>query len=79
MKLEILPPIPAGENPYLHDRFHCGQAINGDVEVMFQSASKPTTYLIIVNKTTGERVRVIIDEEKSEDDIRISNMMSNLL
>lgn len=60
---EQLTDIPPGSNPFHHDLFHMGVDISNDYLVMLNSPS-PNQYLILINKTTGQRFQVDFTPEK---------------
>ena len=57
MKVEAMPSIPAGENPFHYDLFRMGTRINDRFMVMWEYTAK--NELVIVDIATGERHRVI--------------------
>jgi hypothetical protein len=49
-------------NPFLHDGVNMGQHIGAGLLLMYGNFStEKCRYLILVDETTGERVRIIID------------------
>lgn len=56
MVVEKLPPFPPGSNPFQQDRFHMGVEV-GDMVIMYPDLKK-LEYLILVDKPSGERIRV---------------------
>jgi hypothetical protein len=61
IKTTPMPSIEAG-NPYLGDAFNMGQPMGKNLELMFGNhADQPCPYLILVNKATGERMRLTIE------------------
>lgn len=59
---EQMPPIPANENPYKHDHYNMGIDIGKNITVMFEAHDdQQAKYLIIINKETGERMRLVFD------------------
>jgi hypothetical protein len=70
IKVQKADTFPANENPYHHDAFHMGIGIGINVEVMFPNhATDRCPYLIVVNKETGERIRVVFDEKGTDHTI----------
>lgn len=57
--IEFMPSTPPG-NPFWHDQFHMGTHVGDDLAVMFPDM-KNTPYIILVNITTGERVKLWLD------------------
>jgi|SRR5581483_586199 len=59
MKLEVLPPIPAGESPFIHDAYHMGAQVASNVYIMHEThKTQKAKYIIVVNTETGERSRI---------------------
>jgi hypothetical protein len=74
MNLEKMEPIPPGSNPFHHDLFNMGQQIGKDLMLMFSNHSdEECKYLILVNTKTGERTKIVIEEEN------FSEAMNNIL
>jgi hypothetical protein len=62
MKVTKLEPFPPGANPYTQDAYNMGTSIGNNVEVMYDKhPSQHASYLIVVNKETGERLRIEVD------------------
>lgn len=58
MKIIPMKSIEPG-NPFLGDMFHIGDDIGLNVTVMFsQHTTEVQPYIIIVNTTTGERIKI---------------------
>ena len=57
MQTSEMAPIPADTNPFLHDLFHMGMEIGHNVTIMY-AKHKDNDYIIVIDKTTGERLRV---------------------
>lgn len=57
MRISNLKSFPANENPYLHDSYHMGVSVGKNIEIMFEKHDH-NNYIIIVEKTTGERLKV---------------------
>lgn len=54
-------PIPAGANPFNHDYYHMGTYVASNVAIMHATHDdQRATYVIVINRETGERVRVIM-------------------
>lgn len=65
-RVEKLSPIPAGENPFLHDAYNMGRYIGKNLLLMQGNHdNEECKYIILVNQKTGERVRLIF-EDRSE-------------
>ena len=61
MQTHMLEPFPPNENPFLHDAVHMGTRLGKNVVVMHSNHSyEEAKYLIIVNVTTGERMKVML-------------------
>lgn len=59
VSMDLMGRIPPGDNPYSHDQFHMGKGIGNNIVAMFASHDDQVCeYLILVDKRTGERVRV---------------------
>jgi hypothetical protein len=62
MKIIKLTPIRAGDNPLMHDHFHMGTKISSNFEIIHHThPNEKAKYLIIVDKTTGERIKIFPD------------------
>jgi hypothetical protein len=63
-RLEELSSLPAKENPFEHDASHHGVTVSDNCVILYSSISNARTeYVIIINKQTGERLKVYLDEE----------------
>ena len=52
--------IPRDSNPFLHDFYHMGTGIGNNIVIMYDCADdEQCDYLILVNKNTGERQRIV--------------------
>lgn len=61
---EELPPFPPNSNPFHHDAYHMGDYIAKNVAIMFAThPSERATYIIIINRETGERLKVTLLDE----------------
>ena len=59
---EQMSPIPVNGNPFNHDLYNMGVDIGINITVMYEAYDKqPAKYLIVVNKETGERMRLVFD------------------
>jgi len=63
MEIKKLSSIPKNSNPFNYDLFHMGIEL-GNLTIMFADHNK-NDYVIIVNKETGERCKIIINENES--------------
>jgi hypothetical protein len=62
MKVHQMKPITPG-NPFTSDLYHVGEFIEDNVCVMWTSTrDRKAPYIIVVNRETGERVRVDFTE-----------------
>ena len=62
-KIEKLKPFPPNSNPFRHDAWNMGQAMGKDLHIMFANhASEDCKYLILVQESTGKRVRINIPQ-----------------
>ena len=60
-----LDPNPPDVNPFLYDIFNMGTPIGNNVWIMHRNhTTEKTEYFIITNVETGERVKVILNQEK---------------
>jgi hypothetical protein len=60
-EVEPLPPFPPNENPYHHDLSNMGTNVGNNLTIMFAAtSSEQAKYIIVVNKTTGERIKIQI-------------------
>ena len=78
MKTEQMPPFPAGCNPFHHDLFHMGTYIGTSLCIMYASHSIGD-YIIVVNIETGERIKVILNEETAEKSGNFAEFMDAIL
>lgn len=68
MKIKEMNPIPAGENPFQHDFYNMGTRVGNNVVVMYdQHTDRHADYIIVVDMTTGERIRIELAAEKPSD------------
>jgi hypothetical protein len=65
MKLLSLKPIPAMESPFSHDLYHMGIEVDHTITIMY-GRHDDNPYIIICDKLTGQRGRVIFDRKESE-------------
>ena len=78
MKIENIPNIPPG-NPFLHDLYHMGTDIGKNCVVMYSKYShEEQPYIIIINPTTGERIRIIFNDDAKKA-IGLANLMNTTL
>ena len=64
--------FPPNSNPFNHDAFHMGQSFGKNHMLMFPNhSSKPLKYFILVDTSTGKRIRFTVesDEASQEEDI----------
>ena len=61
--VEQLSTIPANENPFWHDSYHMGADIAKDLTAMFADF-EGNRYLILINKSTGERIKLWFEIDK---------------
>lgn len=62
MRIENLDPQTPNTNPFTEDAFHMGTRLGNNVMIMHKNhPDEHAHYLIIVNITTGERIKVVID------------------
>lgn len=62
LEVQQMESFPPGENPYWHDAYRMGMRLGTNVEVMFEKFEHEVQpYLVIVNKVTGERIRIVLD------------------
>ena len=76
------PSIPPNSNPYHHDLYHVGMAAGKDIEIMGDlslNGEDNCSYLIIVDRTTGQRLLVIIDNEKAMKKLDLAQMCFGIL
>ena len=63
IRMRKLDPFPPNINPYTRDGYHMGMPAASNVEVMTPAhATERTNYIIVVNKTTGERVELTFSD-----------------
>lgn len=66
-KMETLPSLPPNSNPFEHDLWNMGQRIGKEHMLMFRNHPlEDLDYLIVVNTTTGERVKLYFKEEDND-------------
>lgn len=59
MKTTVLESFPPNANPFHHDAYNMGIDVGSNFCVMFDKhPSERAGYLIVVNKETGERLRI---------------------
>jgi hypothetical protein len=62
VRIENMVPIEPG-NPFISDHFHMGQPIGTNLVMMYTNHdTRPCPYLIFVDTTTGNRVKLVFDE-----------------
>lgn len=65
INIEHLDPIPANDNPFKHDLYNMGTSLGTNCIVMHSNFSRDECpYLIVINKETGERVRLTLKGAK---------------
>ncbi len=70
--------FPANENPYHHDAYHMGQDMGTNVTIMYPNhAHQECKYLIIINKKTGERMKVLFDDTPASEGSHIAAMINH--
>jgi len=58
-RFEMMEPIPAGENPFVHDSFHMGERLGNNIMAMFSNHShEEMRYLILIDQNTGKRIKI---------------------
>ena len=76
MKITHLESFPPNSNPYHHDAYHMGMTIGKNVTVMMANHSdQECGYLIVINKTTGERLKITFDEKQEDKGDFMSALM----
>lgn len=79
MRIESMPSIPAGANPFQHDAFHMGTQLGTNCIILHPNHSdKVAPYIIICNRTTGEQVKIILDDEKAKSMDLISSIVNHI-
>lgn len=59
MTLYQLIPLQKEENPYTYDFYNMGISVGNNIEIMYDKHSdQRARYVIIVNKETGERIKI---------------------
>ena len=65
MRISRLNSFPPNTNPYTHDLFNMGCSVGNNIEVMYAAAtSERAKYLIVINKETGERIKLEFEPTK---------------
>lgn len=78
MNTEQLSPIPAKSNPFHYDLFHMGTYIEKSICIMYSSHSI-NDYIIVINIETGERTKLIFNEERAETAGNFAEFMDTIL
>lgn len=66
MNIEKLPSFRKEANPFRSDNYHIGTPIGKNIVIMHPNFPKEyCKYIIIVNKKTGERVKINFDEQQN--------------
>ena len=64
---EIMETFPKDLNPFSIDGFHMGDQIGTNCMVMFPNfPDEFCKYVIVIDRTTGERIKVILNKEISK-------------
>lgn len=64
MDITYLNPVDPKKNPFDEDEYNMGVKIGKNCFVMYSNPPSETcNYVIIVNRTTGERMRIALTEE----------------
>lgn len=64
MKVNRRPSFPRDCNPFEHDTFRMGTDIGRNITIMYAAhKAEYCEYIIIVDKTTGERISVDFNKE----------------
>ena len=76
---EKMESIPPNSNPFLHDLYNMGMDIGRNVTVMFEAHNgEKADYIIVINKETGERIRLVFDllatVEKPPGEVLMNNV-----
>lgn len=70
MNIVPMEDLPPKSNPFHHDRYHMGQVVGTNCTIMFENhRDQPCKYLIIINTETGKRVKVMVDENASPNNL----------
>lgn len=60
-----LPPITAGDNPFLHDAYNMGHHLGTNVVLMYANhPSEECKYFVVVEMNTGERTLITFDKKE---------------
>lgn len=63
IRVRTMETIPAGDSPFQHDLSNMGTVLGTNITVMYKTFPKERMeFLIVVNKDTGERVRLEFTE-----------------
>ena len=77
--IKIMDNIPAKANPFNHDAFHMGTQLGSNLIIMHPNHSDAECpYIIICNTTTGERMKVILNEESASSSTRLANLINSI-
>ena len=79
MKTRKLDSFPPNSNPFNHDLYHMGKTIGTNVTIMMENHdNKECKYLIIVDRTTGQRLRVdFLEGEENEAMMHSTHVLYN--
>jgi hypothetical protein len=78
MTTEIMSPIAPNSNPFHYDAFHMGQYVGKTICIMYANHSI-NDYIIVVNIPTGERTKLIFNEENAETAGNFAEFMDTIL
>ena len=80
MRVYRLGSFPPHSNPYHYEGFLMGRNVGNNVTVMMENFEEDRCrYLIIVDTESGERLRVIFDEELSPIKVNLISRIINFL
>jgi hypothetical protein len=75
MLVEQMESFPPNSNPFNHDLYNMGQSMGTNVVIMYGNGREnPMGYLIVVDKTTGERLKITFPVEKAVKDFSGASM-----
>jgi len=65
--------FPPNSNPFRHDAFHMGQGFGKNHMLMFPNhASEELKYFILVDTSTGKRIRFTVEPDEASQEEGIS-------
>ena len=80
-KMRIIPmdSFPPNVNPYLEDAYNMGVSIGKNIEIMYPChESERCKFFYIVNRETGERLKILVDKEMRDERSNVLNDLNDI-